>query len=88
MTTPVLCERGFYCPRGSEKQRPCPTGTYGNMTGLSEEWECLPCDPGTYCKGTGTTLPHTHTHTHDGNDVVMLLKGVLKPSTIYWLLSY
>ncbi|KAM9734328.1 uncharacterized protein ACNS7B_016072 [Menidia menidia] len=57
MSLPIPCERGFYCPSGSAFQRPCPSGTYGNMSKLTEELQCTPCDPGMYCKGTGSTLP-------------------------------
>lgn len=53
MTHPLLCEKGFYCPRGSANHYPCPAGTYGNMSGLVEKWQCSLCDPGMYCKGTG-----------------------------------
>ncbi|KAA8594284.1 hypothetical protein FQN60_005118, partial [Etheostoma spectabile] len=53
MTLPLQCERGFYCPKGSANQHPCPAGTYGNTSGLVEEWQCSLCDPGMYCKGTG-----------------------------------
>lgn len=57
MTVPLRCERGFYCPRGSANQHPCPPGTYGNVSGLAEERQCTQCDPGMYCKETGTIHP-------------------------------
>ncbi|XP_063762752.1 SCO-spondin isoform X2 [Eleginops maclovinus] len=57
MTKPLPCERGFYCSSGSANQQPCPAGTYGNISGLVEEWQCSLCDPGVYCKGTGRTFP-------------------------------
>ncbi|KAM4567238.1 uncharacterized protein PAE49_010636 isoform 2-T2 [Odontesthes bonariensis] len=57
MSLPIPCERGFYCPSGSATQRPCPSGTYGNMSRLAEELQCTLCDPGMYCKGKGSTLP-------------------------------
>ncbi|XP_056298042.1 multiple epidermal growth factor-like domains protein 6 [Pseudoliparis swirei] len=56
-THPLPCERGFYCPSGSENPHPCPAGSYGNRSGLAEEWQCSLCDPGMYCRGTGRTLP-------------------------------
>ncbi|XP_035765653.1 zonadhesin [Neolamprologus brichardi] len=59
-TLPLPCERGFYCPSGSAYQHPCPSGTYGNISGLVEEWQCLLCDPGMYCRGTGRTTPTGH----------------------------
>ncbi|KAI4815467.1 hypothetical protein KUCAC02_005611 [Chaenocephalus aceratus] len=52
MTIPMPCERGFYCPSGSANQHACPAGTYGNKSGMVEEWQCSLCDPGVYCKGT------------------------------------
>ncbi|XP_010794964.1 zonadhesin-like [Notothenia coriiceps] len=57
MNIPMPCERGFYCPSGSANQHPCPAGTYGNKSGMVEEWQCSLCDPGVYCKGTGRTFP-------------------------------
>ena len=57
MTRPLPCEGGFYCPSGSANQRPCPAGSYGNMSGLVEERQCSPCDPGMFCKETGTMHP-------------------------------
>lgn len=52
---PLPCQRGFYCPNGSAHPHPCPSGTYGNTSGLTGEWQCLLCDPGMYCKGAGKT---------------------------------
>ncbi|XP_029700281.1 zonadhesin [Takifugu rubripes] len=57
MTLPVECKRGFYCPSASATQHPCPAGTYGNASRLTEKWQCSLCDPGMYCKGTGQTFP-------------------------------
>ncbi|XP_030258688.1 zonadhesin isoform X7 [Sparus aurata] len=57
MTLPLPCERGFYCPSGAASQQPCPAGTYGNMSGLIEEWQCSLCDVGMYCKEPGRTFP-------------------------------
>jgi len=33
--------------------QPCPAGTYSNETGLSDESQCLDCEEGFYCEGTG-----------------------------------
>ncbi|XP_038155551.1 uncharacterized protein LOC119792815 [Cyprinodon tularosa] len=57
MSHPLPCKRGFYCPPASVNPRPCPSGTYGNVSGLAEKFQCMPCDPGMYCKGTGRTVP-------------------------------
>ncbi|XP_037124116.1 zonadhesin [Syngnathus acus] len=53
----LLCERGFYCPKESATPRPCPAGSYGNLIGLMEARQCSSCDPGMYCRGTGSTFP-------------------------------
>uniref|UniRef100_A0AAV2J1Z8 Sodium channel regulatory subunit beta-3 n=1 Tax=Knipowitschia caucasica TaxID=637954 RepID=A0AAV2J1Z8_KNICA len=42
------CPAGFFCP---------DQGTYGNTSGLTEETQCLLCDPGMFCKGTGRVDP-------------------------------
>ncbi|KAL6471032.1 hypothetical protein MHYP_G00196820 [Metynnis hypsauchen] len=57
MTYPILCRPGFYCPAGRENQQPCPAGTYGNQSGLTDSSECTLCDPGTYCARAGNTSP-------------------------------
>ncbi|XP_053729819.1 SCO-spondin isoform X1 [Synchiropus splendidus] len=56
-TLPRRCAEGFYCPSESAVQHPCPSGRYGNMTGLFAEHQCLLCDPGMFCSGTGKTGP-------------------------------
>lgn len=45
------CEPGFYCPGGTDKIS-CPSGTYGNESGLSK---CVECPAGTYFSGTEAT---------------------------------
>lgn len=62
MTVPLRCSGGFYCPSGSANQQPCPPGTYGNVSGLVEERQCTQCDPGMYCKETGTFHPLALNH--------------------------
>ena len=54
--TPVVCERGGYCPEGSPAARPCPSGRHGNTTGLSSADQCIACPAGTAC-GVGATDP-------------------------------
>lgn len=40
----VPCLQGFYCPEGTGVNlRPCPTGTFGNTTGLGDESQCTQC---------------------------------------------
>lgn len=54
---PVVCPSGYYCPTGISIPEPCLSGTYGNSTGLKRVEDCKPCDPGTFCDGTGLTSP-------------------------------
>lgn len=53
MSSALPCDRGFYCPGESASRRPCPAGSYGNVTGLADERRCSRCDPGMFCDGTG-----------------------------------
>lgn len=54
----TICPRGFFCPNGTgHTWHACPPGTYGNTSGLSEERECTPCDPGKFCRGSNLTAP-------------------------------
>ena len=54
--TPVPCERGSYCREGSSAARPCPSGSFGNMTGLISADACHVCPVGSAC-GIGATVP-------------------------------
>ena len=47
------CPRGNYCPPGSTTPEPCDAGTYGNSTGFRSSFECIKCDPGTFCPDRG-----------------------------------
>ena len=41
------CMLGHYCPEGTgDDLVKCPTGTYANVTGLSQESECSRCEGG------------------------------------------
>jgi len=53
---PVTCEQGGYCPEGSPASRPCPSGRFGNHTGLISALECQPCPTGHSCS-VGATAP-------------------------------
>ena len=53
-STGDICPFGHYCPSGAYTPIPCPLGTYGNGTGLSE---CTPCPGGTYCASEGLAVP-------------------------------
>ncbi|KAM4702881.1 uncharacterized protein WCC33_011421 [Rhinophrynus dorsalis] len=50
---PQHCPPHSYCPAGALFPLPCPNGTFtsGEMIGLREKGECLPCPPGQYCRG-------------------------------------
>lgn len=55
---PLPCPEGHYCPeRTGLDIHACPRGTYNNVTGLSSELQCTPCDGGMYCGGVGLTRP-------------------------------
>lgn len=47
------CPTGHYCPTGSGLPEPCANGTYSPTTRLKDATDCLACDDGYYCQGTG-----------------------------------
>lgn len=57
------CPAGFYCPKGSFVERPCPPGYYAKKEGTTAKDKCLPCKLNTYndsfgqpgCKRCGPT---------------------------------
>nr|XP_054760934.1 uncharacterized protein LOC129267226 [Lytechinus pictus] len=52
-----VCPEGSYCPVGSDTPTPCPRGTFGNVTKLTNASECTPCLYGQYCEDVGLTAP-------------------------------
>ena len=49
------CPLGYWCAKGDVKAtggdpQPCPRGTYGTRTGLTNKYECEPCPAGVYCE--------------------------------------
>ncbi|RUS80923.1 hypothetical protein EGW08_011304, partial [Elysia chlorotica] len=49
------CLQGYYCPEGTGADlQPCPLGTFGNTTGLSEVGHCTQCTGGYYCGTPGS----------------------------------
>ncbi|EDO39339.1 predicted protein, partial [Nematostella vectensis] len=56
---PVTCTPGNYCPKqtGSEREHPCPRGSYSNETGLEHRSSCKMCPPKMYCGSEGLTKP-------------------------------
>ena len=51
------CPMGFYCPQGttSVNFKPCPRGTYSDVSGLSSVDQCKPCSKGMYCSELNAT---------------------------------
>ncbi|KAL8012133.1 putative tyrosine-protein kinase ephrin type A/B receptor [Plasmopara halstedii] len=52
-----VCPAGFFCPEGTYLPLMCPTGTYSNATGLKRFDDCVFCDEGAYCTGSGLVEP-------------------------------
>ncbi|NXU76321.1 AB24G protein, partial [Oreotrochilus melanogaster] len=44
-----ICPEGHYCPPGSTKPQPCPTGTFLPQFGMVYPNACLPCPGGKFC---------------------------------------
>jgi len=67
----VNCAHGHYCPVGTitEKQFPCPAGTYSMSTSLSAASGCTDCPDGYYCP-PGSHRPYLCPtgYSCDGND--------------------
>lgn len=59
VVTPKICPAGFYCPNGTETERenPCPPGTFSNTTSLENATECRLCPAGEYCEAENITVP-------------------------------
>ena len=49
-----ICPEGQFCTEMSITSQNCPSGTYGEKTGLENDSECSPCPPGKSC-GIGST---------------------------------
>ena len=47
------CDVGHYCPPGSILPEPCDVGSYGPDTNYRSSFECIPCEPGTFCPERG-----------------------------------
>lgn len=57
MTLPLDCLPGHYCPEGSIRSIPCPSGTYNPNAKGGSLADCLPCDKGKFCDLWGLTTP-------------------------------
>ena len=71
---PVICPQGFYCPLGTKYPEPCPEGTYGAATGLTDSMSCTKCDAGKYCGKRNLTAPQD-----DCDEGYYCIKGSKKP---------
>lgn len=47
------CPKGHYCPPKTIKPIACPEGTYNPGISKANVTDCLDCDSGYYCQGTG-----------------------------------
>ena len=56
---PNICPSGYYCLVNTTDQYdyPCPPGTFNNLTQQTDLSACVPCTPGTYCQGSGNSVP-------------------------------
>jgi hypothetical protein len=57
MSVPIVCPQGFYCPLGTKYPEPCPEGTFGGSTGLTDSYSCTKCTAGNYCGKKNLTAP-------------------------------
>ena len=53
----ALCSAGSHCPVGTEKEIPCPIGTFSSQKGLKASTECQKCLAGYYCDQPGLINP-------------------------------
>lgn len=55
-TVPEICPTGYYCPLNSYAgvTNACPVGTFNNLTGQTQQGDCVACTPGYYCDIQGT----------------------------------
>ena len=51
------CTPGNYCPANSGSETPCPAGSYMPNYQAKEIGDCIDCEPGHYCSGTGNANP-------------------------------
>ena len=50
------CPAGSYCPFNTKEPIPCPSGSFGNKTGLRDVSECMHCPAGYFCR-RGSVIP-------------------------------
>eukprot|EP01135_Chromosphaera_perkinsii_P005913 Nk52_evm8s371 gene=Nk52_evmTU8s371 len=51
----AVCSKGHYCPAKTKfaTEKPCPVGTFNDLTGKVKEADCKPCSAGKYCSKAG-----------------------------------
>ena len=52
-----ICPSGHYCENGTAVPTPCPSGFFSPDFGNTGFSNCRLCTPGSYCGGTGNSLP-------------------------------
>ena len=50
------CVAGGFCEKGSTYNLPCPSSTFANVVGASDNSVCLPCSARKYCVGTPSNV--------------------------------
>jgi hypothetical protein len=53
-----ICPKGNYCTITTTDPTPCLAGTYNPSLGGEALADCLKCDAGQYCEGTGRETPN------------------------------
>ncbi len=53
----VACPEGRYCEQGEHHPKPCPPGTFLNVTMGKASSDCTQCTAGSYCETEGLTKP-------------------------------
>ena len=53
----TICPSGRYCPVNTSVPILCQEGTFNNLTGQTEESNCVLCTAGKYCQGSGLSKP-------------------------------
>jgi hypothetical protein len=53
---PIDCDAGGYCPPGTSRAVPCPSGSFSSATNLSDSTQCTACPNGHSCIA-GSTAP-------------------------------
>lgn len=71
-TEPIICPQGSYCIEGSSTPTPCPSGTFGNASGLASALECTVCPSGSACAigstGSKACSPGTFSNQEGGGE--------------------